>query len=119
MLTIVDDTKRAMTKTSAAQPKRVRKISFLDVGLLGNPEVGSRIRAYRNLAGLSQVELGVKAGLSQTEISRLERTPQDCRLRSFQSVCAALSSVLGDLLGSDLSLADLVESEMRQVTIRQ
>lgn len=83
-----------------------RQAIFFTLSDLSNPEVGSRVRAYRKQAGLSQSELATIAsehlppnrGLNQTDVSRLESDPGKARISTFVAVCKALAITLSDLL---------------------
>lgn len=60
--------------------------------------VGRRLRAARTSAGLTQTELGERAGLDQAVISRLEHGKHEPRVDTLRRVAAALDMRLPELL---------------------
>lgn len=72
--------------------------SFFNLSTFDNREVGDRIRAYRKLAGFSQADLAKQVGLTQPEISRLERQPSQVKIRTLDAVCRVLGITFGDLI---------------------
>lgn len=61
-------------------------------------QFGLNLRGHRKAAGLSQQELGDRAGLHMTEISRLERGQRDPRLNTVARLAIALGLPAGTLL---------------------
>lgn len=61
-------------------------------------QFGSNLRSLRTAAGLSQQELGDRASLHMTEISRLERGLRDPRLQTITRLATALGLPAGALL---------------------
>ena len=55
-----------------------------------NNIVADNIRRYRKLAGLSQEELGEKAGLHRTYIGSVERGERNITLDSLEEIANAL-----------------------------
>ena len=62
--------------------------------------VGHRVRDARKFTGLTQVELGERAGLDQAVISRLERGVHQPRLDTLRRVATALDMTLSELLAA-------------------
>lgn len=58
----------------------------------------ANLAAARSLAGLSQEDLGVRAGLHRTEISQLERGLRLARLDTFVKLLGALDATPDELL---------------------
>ena len=52
--------------------------------------IGKRIRGYRKLQGLSQMQLAEKSGLHPAYIGQLERGEKNATLESIQSICQGL-----------------------------
>ena len=52
--------------------------------------IGQRIAALRKLAGMSQEQLAVKAGLQRTHISRIEAGKYAVTLETIQAIAEAL-----------------------------
>jgi transcriptional regulator with XRE-family HTH domain len=59
---------------------------------------GENLRRARRLAGLSQDELGQRASLNRTEISKLEHGGRAPRLETIVKLAGALEVDPGDLL---------------------
>lgn len=59
---------------------------------------GANLRSLRTAAGLSQQELGDRASLHMTEISRLERGLRDPRLETVARLATALGLPAGALV---------------------
>ena len=53
-------------------------------------QIGAIIRRARRKAGISQTELGIRVGLRQATISRLERGEPAMRLQTLLDVLSAL-----------------------------
>lgn len=53
-------------------------------------QLGAALRRYRTLAGLSQTQLGAKAGLRQATISQIESGHGATRIETLCSLLAAL-----------------------------
>src|SRR5436853_6128533 len=85
------------------------ELRFVDVSALRDPLVGHRIRYYRRTRKLSQLSLARAAGLTQTDISRLERTPGSARLEHFIKVCRVLRITIEVLLEQQPELLKLEE----------
>lgn len=60
--------------------------------------VGRQVRLGREKSGLTLRALAARAGLSHSEISKVESGSQDCRLESFIRICTALGLPPGDVL---------------------
>lgn len=52
--------------------------------------IGQRIAALRNLAGMSQEQLALRAGLQRTHISRIEAGKYAVTLETIQAIAEAL-----------------------------
>lgn len=66
--------------------------------------IGKRIAALRKLAGLSQEDLALRAGLQRTHVSRIEAGKYAVTLETIQAIAEALYMTV-DII--DVSLADL------------
>lgn len=60
-------------------------------------EFGSAIRRRRKQPGLSQEQLGARAGLHRTYLSDVERGARNVSLESIKTMAVALEVSLGDL----------------------
>lgn len=76
-------------------------------------DFGDLIRRRRQLAGLTQAELGERAGLETKQISRIETATNVPGLNSILALCAALDIELGirgpDETASSLPAAPSIE----------
>lgn len=66
--------------------------------------IGQRIAALRKLAGMSQDQLALRAGLQRTHVSRIEAGKYAVTLETIQAIAEALDMTV-DLV--EPSLADL------------
>lgn len=66
--------------------------------------IGKRIAALRKLAGMSQDQLALRAGLQRSHISRIEAGKYAVTLETIQAIAEALYMTV-DIV--DTSLADL------------
>ena len=66
--------------------------------------IGKRIAALRKLAGMSQEDLALRAGLQRTHVSRIEAGKYAVTLETIQAIAEALYMTV-DII--DTSLADL------------
>ena len=66
--------------------------------------IGKRIAALRKLAGLSQEDLALRAGLQRTHVSRIEAGKYAVTLETIQAIAEALGMTV-DII--DTSLQDL------------
>ena len=64
-------------------------------------DVGMRIRSLREAGGLTQEELGEKAGLNYKFIGELERGRVNVSLDSLQKIAEALGVKTGDLFSME------------------
>jgi transcriptional regulator with XRE-family HTH domain len=64
-------------------------------------DVGSRIRSLRETGGLTQEELGEKAGLNYKYIGELERGDVNVSLDSLVKIAEALDVKIGDLFSKE------------------
>ncbi len=72
-----------------------------DAAHASNATVGTRVRAARKVAGITQYELGRRAGLDQAVISNLETGKHDPRAETLRRLAQALNlSLAGLLVGS-------------------
>ena len=69
-----------------------------DAADASNATVGSRVRAARKAAGITQYELGRRAGLDQAVISNLETGKHDPRAETLRRLAQALNLSLAGLL---------------------
>ena len=63
-----------------------------------NATVGARVRAARKAAGITQYELGLRAGLDQAVISNLETGKHDPRAETLGRLAQALNLSMAELL---------------------
>ena len=81
------------------------------------------LASFRRQAGLTQVELAQRLGISQSDLSKLERR-RDVRLSTLEAWAAALGSRLRVVVASDGAVAELrvgrgdPRSEARSPTAR-
>jgi len=66
--------------------------------------IGKRIAALRKLAGMSQEDLALRAGLQRTHVSRIEAGKYAVTLETIQAIAEALYMTV-DII--DTSLSDL------------
>ena len=64
-------------------------------------DVGERIRSLRKAGGITQEELGEKAGLNYKFIGELERGRVNVSLDSLQKIAEALGVKIGDLFSME------------------
>lgn len=62
------------------------------------PEFGRRLRTRREERGLSQAELGARAGVHRNQVGRFERGEQEPRLYALLKLAKALNIDAGDLI---------------------
>ena len=60
--------------------------------------VGVRVRAAREAAGLTQAQLGERAGIAVPHLSRLEAGPHLPSLKTLKKVAESLGATVCDLL---------------------
>ena len=61
-------------------------------------QLASNVRRLRRQARISQLELGGRAGIHFTEVSRIERSARDARLSTIVKLARALDVAPADLL---------------------
>jgi len=78
--------------------------------------IGNRIRELRKQEGLSQEDLGWKAGLHYTYIGAIERGEKNCSIETLAKIAQALEVEIKELFpeGSQPSA-----KEMKSILIRQ
>lgn len=64
--------------------------------VVSNLDIGSRVRKYRTVAGLSQKDLADKIGLTASSISQLENNQISLTINNFILICKALNVSLSD-----------------------
>ncbi len=74
-------------------------------------EIGSRIRKYREQAGLSQKELAQRIGVSNSRVSNWEQGVNRPDADILAALCTALNVSPSLLLGVRLSAEELNEEE--------
>jgi transcriptional regulator with XRE-family HTH domain len=75
---------------------------------------GNRIRELRRIAGISQIELGARVGLSQGQISNIENGDRNLSLEWMRRIAKALSVSVADLL-DDKDNPDRLAPDEKQV----
>ena len=71
------------------------------VGAAGKALLGSRIRASREAAGMTQAALAKAAGIGRVTLVRIEHGEQSPRYESLTALARALETPVADLLSSD------------------
>jgi transcriptional regulator with XRE-family HTH domain len=71
-------------------------------------DVGRRVRSYRERAGLSQPDLGMRSGVTGKFIGQIERGESNPSLKSLIHVAAALGCELGDLIQPGAGVGGIV-----------
>ncbi len=59
--------------------------------------LGRALRTLRERAGMTQGEVGARAGTDDTHVSRMERGQFDIRWHTLRRILAALDATLADL----------------------
>jgi len=65
--------------------------------------VGKRVRYFRQLKGLTQVELADKAGIHYTYIGGIERGERNISMESFEKILNALEVSPSDFFNIDIT----------------
>ncbi len=73
--------------------------------------VGERLRAERDRQGLSQAELARRAGVSQSNIARLEDGSRSCTVSTLAKLAGGLKLGLGDLVAEVVDPPKPAEAE--------
>lgn len=63
--------------------------------------LAKRLKTYRRIRHISQFELSAAAGISEEEISLLERAKTDPKLSTLQNLAAYMDVTVSDLLQVD------------------
>jgi transcriptional regulator with XRE-family HTH domain len=66
--------------------------------------LAERLRKLREEAGLSQVQMARRLGISRSTLNRLEAADQNTTLRTLDQLCQALKCQPGDLFSVEKSL---------------
>ena len=67
-------------------------------GLYGRRVLARNVRRLRDERGMNQEELADAAGISQSQISKIERAQINIQLDTLQHLAMALGARMGDLL---------------------
>ena len=87
------------------EPIHINKVTMTETQKQQTRErIGKRIAALRKLAGMSQEDLALRAGLQRTHVSRIEAGKYAVTLETIQAIAEALYMTV-DII--DTSLADL------------
>ncbi len=62
-------------------------------------QLAAHLRALRTAKGLSQEQLGIKLGLSQTRIARIEKDPLNVSVAQILKVLSALDASMAVVVG--------------------
>ncbi len=62
-------------------------------------QLAAHLRALRTAKGWSQTQLGVKLGLSQTRIARIEKDPLAVSVAQILKILSALDASMGVVVG--------------------
>ena len=57
---------------------------------------GHKVREERTKIGISQEELGSRAGVHRTYIGMIERAEKNITLQNIEKICKALNITIGD-----------------------
>lgn len=79
--------------------------------------VGERIKEYRKLRGLSQVELAELIHVSQRTISSWEVGRTEPNMGAIEMLSAVLSCRKTDLIGDDATPQKLTDEEIRLISL--
>lgn len=79
-------------------------------------EIGSRIRKYREIKGLSQTQLAKKIGVSSGRLSNWEQGMYRPNADILVNICKALDISPSELLDVQISTDNLSEQERKLVT---
>jgi transcriptional regulator with XRE-family HTH domain len=60
--------------------------------------IGDRIKQYRELAGMTQDDLGKAIGVTGSNISQIESNTRELRLDKANAICKALNVTLEQIL---------------------
>ena len=73
--------------------------------------IGSSIRHFRKIKGLTQGDVEEKSGISQSYLSQIERGDKSPNMETLKTLCDSLDIPLPLLLFSSLEEEDVVESK--------
>ena len=62
-------------------------------------QLAAHLRALRTAKGLSQEELGIKLGLSQTRIARIEKNPLNVSVAQILKILSAMNACMAVVVG--------------------
>lgn len=80
-----------------------------------NKKLGSNIRKYRLMAGISQEALAKKAGIYSAYLGRLERGEKCPTIDTLYKICKALGINMSDVLMFDADLYDRNKEAMLRI----
>ena len=86
----------AIRKVTERDPDKVKWVKAEDFAMKLASE---RIVEARKAAGLSQKQLGQKLGMPQSQISRIERSPDHTTVRTIQKIARALGVDVSAFVG--------------------
>ena len=78
-------------------------------------EIGSRIKKYREIRGLTQVQLSKMLGISNSRVSNWEQGINRPDADIIADICRVLNVSPSELLGVHLSSDELTEHERRLI----
>ena len=81
--------------------------------------IGTRIKAGRVAAGLTQERLAEKGGISSTYLSAIECNVKDPKLATFIKIANAIGASADDLLADVLNVKQYVQYIEREERIRK
>ncbi|MEN9873079.1 MAG: hypothetical protein RL450_1014 [Actinomycetota bacterium] len=96
--------KNLIASTDPAILKAVESSVSQDISLL---KLAINLRSSRRKAGLTQTQLAIKAGITQSELSRIEKGVYSPRLATLVKLARSLKTDFV-ISGSDPELAELV-----------
>ncbi|MHC4442782.1 MAG: helix-turn-helix domain-containing protein [Planctomycetota bacterium] len=85
-----EDLVKASMVDSAIAKLEDKKSKWIDADRLGLELAGQRIAQARKAKGWTQIQLGKKLKLPQSQISRIERNPDHTTIRTLKKIAKAL-----------------------------
>ena len=73
-------------------------LTAIPIDKLADPSVGARIKFHRKRLAFTQMEVGRRAKLSQSLVSKIEKKPADATVGQLRAICGALKISLFNLV---------------------
>jgi ribosome-binding protein aMBF1 (putative translation factor) len=93
--------RRRGTANASASGTGRREKGYVALPELGRMLAGKWISDARKKSGMSQAALGKKVGMPQSQISRTERNPEQCTVRTLRKLAQALNVDVATFLQQD------------------